>query len=881
MKVYLNKMVVLVLAFMLVLSMFTVSIAEEVTQGSEASTEKKRIVLIISDDKKDTVLDEYRSQLASAAGILTAVLNDTNTEISIEGVSDGSKSVSVVTNEAGAVEKAIEAVNNLEDDRTDDKLDSGLSNKLQKIPQGIDCTILVTNGKYDDVSGKVYRKMGPLSLSNFAIITLKSENEARMEGLAEKFSANYVNLQDISVMNLAEQLLQAAGIGEKGFLNAHQYKLAADSEAEALMDNVWGYLTEEDTFVTEKPEGERTVLGTVRDFENFDLKVSVYRRADESETESNTEEAPIADRIFVQGKNKVFVGTNAPEGLELVWELRKGEENEENKPKLITPEETELSKKNANKGGEYVLLPDDVSEDGEYILTLTGRCDELGIKKESNKEPFEVVSYPKYAAKETSFTAYDTPNAKTEFVVTSIKRADAFENDDDQVARSGIDDGYTAEFNEEGFLVITSESSPAQYESEVKLTLTAQPQYKPELGDFSKKQEITVKLKYVPAKIDNMKLECKLAEDKPWYAEGDKIELSINLAKEDREFLAGNSDWRDEVKVKAGTSPDSKTELERDATEGWKYSVPAAKSMQPVQFFINDNNVPAGSEDFKSFEVYTANELTGNMLEEATLTVVGLEEEYELNEDVSLSVSLDAENIKNAPDWEDEKGKISVKYKVEGGDYLALEGDVEKGWTLNGLKAHKNTSYTFSIFFDGEFVKGETRELRVKPAPSYIHLICRLNGKEDWEFDNTNGFWRSPDMKRPYIVAGSALALIILMVIIIRAATKQRFKENTSIVITVKTENNTFEGRAVDLEPWGKKVVSLGSLISGSTLPPISLLMDSDVMNKICFKPVRGGVYVTNRSGKLSGGDREVLSRGSNTITLSGDHNFLVIIRYE
>lgn len=136
-------------------------------------------------------------------------------------------------------------------------------------------------------------------------------------------------------------------------------------------------------------------------------------------------------------------------------------------------------------------------------------------------------------------------------------------------------------------------------------------------------------------------------------------------------------------------------------------------------------------------------------------------------------------------------------------------------------------------------------------------------------------------MKRPYIVAGSALALVILMVIIIRAATKQRFKENTSIVITVKTENNTFEGRAVDLEPWGKKVVSLGSLISGSTLPPISLLMDSDVMNKICFKPVRGGVYVTNRSGKLSGGDREVLSRDSNTITLSGDHNILVIIRYE
>ena len=876
MKVYLNKMVVLVLAFMLALSMFAVSIAEEVTQGSEASTEKKRIVLIISDDKEDTVLNEYRSQLASAVGILTAVLNDTNTVISIEGVSDGSKSVSVATNEAGAVEKAIEAVNNLEDDRTDDKLDSGLSNKLQKIPADIDCTILVTNGKYDDVSGKVYRKMEPLSLSNFAIITLKSENEARMKGLAENFNANYENLQDISVMKLAEQLLQAAGIGEKGFLNAHQYKLAADSEAEVLMENVWGYLTEGDTgdtFVTEKPEGERTVLGMVKDFENFNLKVSVHRRADESETESNT-------AVFVQGKDEVFVGTNAPEGLELVWELRKGEENEENKPKLITPEETEPSETDANEGGEYVLSPNDVSEDGKYTLILTGRCDELGIKKESKEKSFDVVSYPKYAAKETSFTAYDTPNAKNEFVVPSIKQADAFKNDDDdQVACSSIDDGYTAEFNKEGYLVITSENTPDQYESEVKLTLAAQPQYKPENGDFSKEQKITVKLKYVPARIDNMKLECKPAEDKPWYAEGDEIELSINLAKEDREFLEDNSGWGNEVKV--GTSPDSKTGLEGDATGGWKYSVPAAKSMQPVQFFINDNNVPAGSEDFKSFEVYTANELTRNMLEEATLTVVGLEEEYELNEDVSLSVSLDAENIKNAPDWEDEKGKISVKYKVEGGDDLALEGDAEKGWTLDGLKAHKNTSYTFSIFFDDEFVNNKTEELRVKPAPFYIHLICRLNGKEDWEFDNTNGFWRSPDMKRPYIVAGSALALIILMVIIIRAATKQRFKENTSIVITVKTENNTFEGRAVDLEPWGKKVVSLGSLISGSTLPPISLLMDSDVMNKICFKPVRGGVYVTNRSGKLSGGDREVLSRDSNTITLSGDHNILVIIRYE
>ena len=874
MKVYLNKMVVLVLAFMLALSMFAVSIAEEVTQGSEASTEKKRIVLIISDDKEDTVLNEYRSQLASAVGILTAVLNDTNTEISIEGVSDGSKSVSVVTNEAGAVEKAIEAVNNLEDDRTDDKLDSGLSNKLQKIPQGIDCTILVTNGKYDDVSGKVYRKMEPLSLSNFAIITLKSENEARMKGLAEKFNANYVNLQDISVMNLAEQLLQAAGIGEKGFLNAHQYKLAADSEAEVLMENVWGYLTERGTFITEKPEGERTVLGMVKDFENFNLKVSVHRRADESETESNT-------AVFVQGKDEVFVSTNAPEGLGLAWKLRKGEENEENKPKLITPEETEPSETNANEGGEYVLSPDDVSEDGKYTLILTVRCDELGIEKTKGKS-FEVVSYPKYAAEETSFTAYDTPNAKNEFVVTSIKQADAFENDDDdQVVCSGIDDGYTAKFNEEGYLVITSKSSPAQYESEVNLTLTAQPKYKPKKGDFSKKQEITVMLMYVPARIDDMKLECKPAEDKPWYAVDDKIELSINLAKEDKNFLEENSDWEDEVKVKAGTSSDSKTELERDATKGWKYSVFAAESMQPVQFFINDNNVPAGSEDFKSFEVHTANELTRDMLKNATLDVVGLEEEYELNEDVSLSVSLDAENIKNAPDWEDEKGKISVKYKVEGGGDLALEGDAEKGWTLDGLKAHKNTSYTFSIFFDDEFVNNKTEELRVKPAPFYIHLICRLNGKEDWEFDNTNGFWRSPDMKRPYIVAGSALALVILMVIIIRAATKQRFKENTSIVITVKTENNTFEGRAVDLEPWGKKVVSLGSLISGSTLPPISLLMDSDVMNKICFKPVRGGVYVTNRSGKLSGGDREVLSRDSNTITLSGDHNILVIIRYE
>lgn len=360
--------------------------------------------------------------------------------------------------------------------------------------------------------------------------------------------------------------------------------------------------------------------------------------------------------------------------------------------------------------------------------------------------------------------------------------------------------------------------------------------------------------------------------------EGDTITVSVALDDASAALIRENPAWAASVHVKDASG--NPLEQAQDGS-GWIYTTTAAADMPALCFYLNDSATPACAPITPT--IHAAQDLTASLIKESALSISGLDDAYALKDAIELSVRLDnLAALQNAPDWADEAGKIAVTCTDTSGEAIPLEGDLENGWSFKS-EAHESTSYSFALWYDNqaEAIRSQTVDVHVKSAPFYIHLACLLNGKADWEFDDANGVLQSPDMLRLYIAAGILLLLLILLIVIIKAATKQRFRENATIEITVKAADRSYEGRPVELEPWGKKTVSFGALVSSSALPPMSLLMDSDVLNKITFRPVRGGVRISNRSDRLSGGDREVLTRQSSVVHLSGDQNISVIIRYK
>ena len=1011
-----KRIFVLILALVLALGMISGSFSEESVPEQADPTpqpnafgvpaEGKNILLLISDDEKDTVLEDHKRVVQTAVAIFASAFEGTDTTLTLQPVSEKAEAVQILPS-AGAdiaetVDEAFRAVEN-KDNATSNKLDSQLCLRLKalsKAESGYDCIILITNGMYESVGSSPYKskEYDDISLP-LTVLTLYSDAEIgdakapNIVGVEDRFGGEAENVPNANALTLANQMLIAVGLPE-----LEAYQLPANSKAESLMD-VCGYLVDEAAATTEadssvettdgteasgtsltiSPDAcfaanlagvERIVVGTVKDELQLEIK---YNPATEDSTDAagqdgvqSEDAAPdaaagqddvqpegaasdaTAEQDDVQpegaasdaaavpevsqpgetasdatiqiekGSEETF-SAKASEGLTLAWNLVRTGSDGETEAEIVFDANGNISTANL--------------EDGTYTLTLTGTCAELDIDREAKPYTFRIVSPPVYAGnEEEDYEAKNSPDNRDVFV-TELTKADAFDNDDDKVTVKVKSENptFTAEFNGDGKLTITRVNNPESASeasatpASITVTLTAQNEYGLEAS-----KDVTINLHDGSAVIAGLKLTAEWNAptgtsdgSDVWYTEGTEITANVTLDEDSAEQIASNSDWADSITVMVSTdgSPENATELQRKdvdnwtPAEGWTYTATTATEMPELSFYINGN--PAGT--LSAPTVHASKDLTGGRLEGSTLTAEPNADSYELNADYTITVrpdNLDA--LQGAPDWAEESGKITVTCEDAEGNTIPLtdsaEGDTTgqltdsaedgttvqhadsaedgtsvrftgspaEGWTLTGI-AHEDTTYTFKLTYDGQqkVQKEETATIKVKPAPFYIRLACMLNGKEDWEFDDTNGILGSPDMLRVYIAAGILLLLIIILIVIIKAASKQRFRENASIEITVKTADRSYEGRPVELEPWGKKAVSFGSLVSSSALPPISLLMDGDVMNKITFRPVRGGVRVDNRSSRLSGGDREILTRDSNVVRLSGDQNISVIIRYK
>lgn len=1006
MKANPKRIFVLILALVLALGMISGSFSEESVPGQADPTpqpnasgvpaEGKNILLLISDDEEDTVLEDHSRVVQTAVAIFASAFEGTDTTLTLQPVSEKAEARQILPSAeanadpadkpdiAGTVDEAFDAVKN-NANATSNKLDSQLCLRLKALSEpksGYDCIILITNGMYEPGDNKPYTNNDYAGISlPLTVLTLYSDAEGdkaqNIVGVAGRFGGKAANVPNANALTLANQMLIAAGLPELA-----AYQLPADSKAESLMD-VCGYLVGEaaatteadssvesadgteasETSITISPNAcfaanqagvERIVVGTVKD--DLQLKINYIPAtedstdaagqddvqpeaaasdaaagqddvqseaaapdaaagqggvqpegaasdaaavAEDSQSEETASDAPIQ---IEKGSDATF-SAEASEGLTLTWKLvPTGSDGE-------TAEEIAID---ANGPFSTANL-----EDGTYTLTLTGTCDELNIPEEAKSVTFRIVSPPEYAGNvKEGYEAKNSPDNPDVFV-TELTQADSFENDDDNVTVKVKDEDlpFTAEFNDEdeGKLTITHVNNPESASdasatpASITVTLTAQNEYGLEAS-----KDVTIKLHDGSAVIAGLTLtaEWNAPTDTSdgsdvWYTEGTEITANVTLDEDSAEQIASNSDWANSITVMVSTdgNPENATELEGNSTDGWTYTATTATGMPALTFYINGN--PAGT--LSAPTVYPEDKLTRGLLQGSTLTAEPNADSYELNAGYTITVCPDnLETLQGAPDWAEESGKITVTCEDAEGNTIPLtdsaedgttgqhadsaEGDTTvrftgspaEGWTLTGI-AHEDTTYTFKLTYDGqqEVQKEEIATIKVKPAPFYIRLACMLNGKEDWEFDDTNGILGSPDMLRVYIAAGILLLLIIILIVIIKATSKQRFRENASIEITVKTADRSYEGRPVELEPWGKKAVSFGSLVSSSALPPISLLMDGDVMNKITFRPVRGGVRVDNRSSRLSGGDREILTRDSNVVRLSGDQNISVIIRYK
>ena len=928
MKANPKRIFVLILALVLALGMINGSFSEESVPEEPVSTsqpnafgvaaEGMNILLLISDDENDTVLENYGQVVRTAVAIFASAFEGTNTTLTLQPVSDEAEAIQILPLAVAEADPAVKpdiaetvdaAFASVEDNVNKNKLDSMLCGRLDKLSGAdtkYDRIILITNGEYVSANGTPYKNYNNISLP-LTVVTLYSEGTSgakKIKGVAEKFGGEAVYVSDATALAVANQMLVAVGLPE---LKA--YLLSDGSNAESLM-NVCGYLVNEQGeaseaeayFTANPPVGGRTVVGTVK----ADLQLRIIypdenstdaaeQNGDQSEgdttdaaaepVDSQPEEAA-ADEAGAQKPIQIVKGSGATfsaeasEGLTLDWKLLPPGAADESEFEAVFPD--------ANG---FLSIKD--LEDGVYTLTLTGTCGELGITRDAKPYTFQIVSPPVYRGPDECEAKNSLKNP--DVFVTELSQTAAFDNDNNLVAAAvqGENSLFTAQFDENGCLTITraddsasasdAVSSASETPESISVELTAQNK-----NGLKDSKVIKITLCDIPAEIEGMQLDAKwtttpsvASDDSEWYTAGTKITASVTPTKDSASLIAETPDWAGSVSVKVSTdgTRESAKELVNNPEGGWTYTTTAAEGMPALTFYINENSSPAGT--LSAPTVYPKEKLTEGLLQESTLIAEPDADSYELNEDYTITVSFDdLSALQAAPDWKTKSSKITVTYKDADNNDVPLEGSPKEGWTLTGT-AHEDTTYTFELKYDKQVVEVKTATINVKPAPFYIRLACMLNGKEDWEFDASNGILRSPDMLRVYIAAGILLLLIIILIVIIKAATKQRFRENTSIEITVKTAERSYEGRPVDLEPWGKKAVSFGALVGSSALPPISLLMDGDVMNKITFRPVRGGVRVDNRSNRLSGGDREILTRDSNVVRLSGDQNIIVIIRYQ
>ena len=222
----------------------------------------------------------------------------------------------------------------------------------------------------------------------------------------------------------------------------------------------------------------RIVVGAVKD--DISLKIRCAA-ADASESVDETASRPIR-----QGES-VHVEAAAPAGLALVWTLNGAE---------IYPDES---------GN----IATDALGDGDYTLSLTGTCAELGIRVEAEPCSFALVSPPVFNGAE-KIEAADTPDEPSAFV-TSIHRDDAFITEDGNVTAEivGEDAGFTASFNADGYLTITGTPASADATVQVKLASLNS-------AGMTADQQIELMLHYFPATIAGMQL-VATPDKTDWY----------------------------------------------------------------------------------------------------------------------------------------------------------------------------------------------------------------------------------------------------------------------------------------------------------------------------------------------------------------------------
>lgn len=220
-------------------------------------------------------------------------------------------------------------------------------------------------------------------------------------------------------------------------------------------------------------------------------------------------------------------------------------------------------------------------------------------------------------------------------------------------------------------------------------------------------------------------------------------------------------------------------------------------------------------------------------------------EAIELDLEMNKVNLLLLQNMPGAEAWSD---YIKVFCAVDGGEMTELEGSLSEGWSYKGtasepgaLKAwlhagSENVDSSLPAAFELEWTIAAPATVEPSEAP----VVETPTADDEEELDPT----------MLLILVGCGAGLILIIVLICVLALRPRFVGYLKVSVE---SGDMYQGTPISMDVWGKKAITFGKIVGQTGLPPISALAIPEVMNKLVFKPVKGGIQVISKTGRLEG----------------------------
>jgi len=221
---------------------------------------------------------------------------------------------------------------------------------------------------------------------------------------------------------------------------------------------------------------------------------------------------------------------------------------------------------------------------------------------------------------------------------------------------------------------------------------------------------------------------------------------------------------------------------------------------------------------------------------------------------------------------------IQVSAVLNDGEAVVLEGSLEEGWRYEGiaaedgvLKAWLHTDVidvdkTLPAAFEMKWTvevndPASNNELSIlddellilddgfhvsdtaTPAPGIITPTPSIAPTEKPDDVDV-----PINMTAVLIIVGAIAAVVVGAVLIVVWVKKPAFK---GYLVIDAEQDDVYEGSPVFMTDWGKKTVAFKQIISQTGLPPLSALLEQEVMDKLKFKPAQNGICVICESDRL------------------------------